>query len=160
MSCQAGRLQSNLSFLPAILTSGFPHSLLVGAPVHQLNTGAAATTARLRAQAQLHQHTWGTAGPAKEGRSSKAQRGWCYLHSQLCLCSQKYLTFQLYLKREKPESEASQFACCYNEMAGLRKLNSIRDRFFYPYGCLILPLGPDPEFTCKAPTGYSELIES
>lgn len=58
------------------------------------------------------------------------------------------------------ESEASQFACCYNEMAGLRKLNSIRDRFFYPYGCLILPLGPDPEFTCKAPTGYSELIES
>lgn len=73
-----------------------------GAPVQQPNSGAAATTARLRARAQLHQHTWGTAGPAKEGRSSKAQRGWCYLHSQLCLCSQKYLTFQLYLMREKP----------------------------------------------------------
>lgn len=31
-------------------------------------------------------------------------------------------------------SEASQFACCYNEVAGLRKLNSIRDRFFILMG--------------------------
>lgn len=49
--------------------------------------------------------------------------------------------------------ETSQTACSYNEV----KLHS--RWVFYPYGCLILPLGPDPGFICKALTGYCEFIE-